>query len=537
MKKTLLVLVFLCFILGAASAQSRPRVAIVPPVYPEGDASLALVQAAISDTVSIALRGLGRYELVTLAEKPASFEISDLQAFCTRFRIDTLIVGSIKRVSRSSLPISLSVFDAASGTFSLTQEEDAPSVLSVFDVSDSLAIRLLEGFSSTHIGFGSLSFNSVGVPGEWQVFVDGTDMGSSVEFLPKLLYGTRHVKIVTHRFGTELVLVERDVDLPEGGSVTLDFAIPLMTDSEQSDFVSREAGLLEAFFEGSNPAVVEGAASVLLEKSRQHEGLGEAFTVVPRRISRLTDSLAGNLPRSERISPEGAIARQFDTIPDLSVVSTLYPGAGLPEPPQMKLMRTGSDSTLWGLLANGYFVKRAQINVDGKLQDWEGVQPLFTDIPGDVYFWGHDNLKQDGLDVVSVSIARDDKFLYILWRTAGGVIRKQNPAPWGQLIHYVQFRRGNYVSMIRVFRGPDRDSVMTGMITEKNPEWTEHWEGRVFYGNGFIELRCPLDYLEMFTSSGTSVQCDWGTDAWGDGVHGFEFDKMDAGVIPVSVIF
>lgn len=206
----------------------KPSVAVQPLGYPDEPVYEGLADT-VEETLSLTLRLLGSYAVISLEQEEWRAELP-LESVAEKHALDNIITGSIREVD-TGIRLTLKVFNRKEGSTVLTRAGTAESLLDIFEVTDRITLELLEGFTNTHIAFGSLFFRNTGEDRDYVIYIDGQIVGRNVQNIPKITYGRKMVRIADVAAGRNAV--ESAVEVPENDSAVLEFALPYLYSDER----------------------------------------------------------------------------------------------------------------------------------------------------------------------------------------------------------------------------------------------------------------------------------------------------------------
>lgn len=220
---------------------SKAHVAVVEFANDTGSSSYDAACRSATDTLTLALRQLGRYS-VQAEKSPGSGEEA-LRAMAADRRLDFVMHGKLSKPAAGGIECSLSVFDRAKGKTAISRIEKATGVLDIFDATDALVVSVLEAMTGSHIGFGTVAFKNTGEKGSYSILLDGSPAGSDLASLEKVLVGKRTVAVVQRRMLGDREIAKSSLDVKEGESVELAFALPLLMDDEKAKLDGLKAAI------------------------------------------------------------------------------------------------------------------------------------------------------------------------------------------------------------------------------------------------------------------------------------------------------
>jgi hypothetical protein len=231
---------------------SRAHVAVVEFSNETGSSSYDAACRSATETLILTLRQLGRYS-VQSENSPVGGEEA-LRAMAADGRLDFIMQGKLSKPATGGIACSLSVFDRAKGKTAISRSEKATGVLDIFDATDALVVSVLEAMTGSHIGFGTITLKNTGEKGSYAVLLDGSPAGNDLASIEKALIGRRTVAIVQKRMLGDREIARSSLDVKEGESVDLDFALPLLMDDEKAKL----EGLKAAIKSGWNDEAMAG---------------------------------------------------------------------------------------------------------------------------------------------------------------------------------------------------------------------------------------------------------------------------------------
>ena len=211
--------------------ESKPHIAVVLFSNQTNSPSYDAACKAATDTLTLTLNQLGRY--LVQPEDTVDGNEDALRAKAAEQNFDFIMYGRMSKENSGGIDCKLSVFDRAKGKTTLSQTRKAVGVLDIFDVTDDLVVAVLESMTGSHIGFGSLTLTNTGEKGNYIVVVDGSSVGSNLENIDKILNGQRTVSIVQKRMLGDREIARSKVEVKEGETVEIRFAVPYLMDDEK----------------------------------------------------------------------------------------------------------------------------------------------------------------------------------------------------------------------------------------------------------------------------------------------------------------
>jgi TolB-like protein len=260
MIRLLAVLAQACVITISAVCEPQvlqAHVAVLPIVNDTGVASYDAACATVTDTLTLTLRLLGRYDVVSVDDK--AFDSSDaaLAARASNQNVDYFIHGSIGLSASKDVTCHLEVYDRAKGRSAINREATS-DLLGLFDASDSLVAQIVGDMTGIHIGFGSISLTRGGEAGSYTVYIDGIRLGDDLASIDHVLNGKRNLRIVQRRMLGEFELAHETIDVAEGQTRSLAFSVPYLLPEEREKIESLQASIDAALTDPKAGAILEG---------------------------------------------------------------------------------------------------------------------------------------------------------------------------------------------------------------------------------------------------------------------------------------
>jgi len=226
--------------LAFAEDMAQAHVAVVQFSNATDSSSYDAACKAATDTLVMTFHQLGRYR-VQSEDKIGGGEDA-LRVMAEERQLDFIVYGTMSK-SGSGIDCKLSVFDRAKGKTTLSQSRKAPGLLDIFDATDELIVSVLESMTGSHIGFGAITLTNTGEKGTYTVLVDGSPIGSDLTSLDRVLDGTRTVTIAQKRMLGDREIARSSVEVQEGKTAELSFAVPFLMDDEKQKVEGLRAGI------------------------------------------------------------------------------------------------------------------------------------------------------------------------------------------------------------------------------------------------------------------------------------------------------
>ena len=243
-KKAIKLMLILFFIASSsifAQSELKPRISIFPLENPTKDVQVEIISRNVQKTMELNLKVIDKYIIVENDIKDYSTDTGWLLEYCEKNNLDNIISGrALIGEDTGTVTLEMSVFDRQTSSVTLTESEIAETLFDIFEASDLLAIKMMEGFSGMHLGFGGINFKNSGVEGAYSVYIDDVLAGENTGILTTILNGERKVKIVQQRMFDELVVFEGPVLVLEKKATEVLFSIPGFIEEESESIAKHE---------------------------------------------------------------------------------------------------------------------------------------------------------------------------------------------------------------------------------------------------------------------------------------------------------
>jgi TolB-like protein len=209
----------------SVASNAKPRIAVFGFLNFTGNDSFDTPAETATKTLALSLRIIGQYEIVESDVFLRDLSDQNLAQYCAKSKMDYILYGSLK-MEGDSQRYTLAVFDLQKGKTTISETATGTSVLDVFGVTDTLIGSVLDSLTGHHVGFGSLRFVNTGVPGRYEIRVDDVALPANSTGVDYVIAGTHTVRIVKI-VGTDSVEVSTEtVEIGEGSTKTVSFALP-----------------------------------------------------------------------------------------------------------------------------------------------------------------------------------------------------------------------------------------------------------------------------------------------------------------------
>ena len=239
-------MIFIIWIAGSAAAQEdtlKARVTVLPLTNEIGDSQYDVISRTITDTIELTLELLGSYTVVELSSPSGQLSVETLNQFARANRLDNVIFGETTRRADGTIVFDVSVYDRVENEIILGHQETAASFFDTFDAADAMVVSIVESFSDTHIGWGTIVLANEGTRGDFDIYVDGTYFGSSKKSLPNILIGPRKITLRQDRPFGEVTIAEEVIQVIEEETSIMIFSIDSVTPMETSGFGAIEQAI------------------------------------------------------------------------------------------------------------------------------------------------------------------------------------------------------------------------------------------------------------------------------------------------------
>lgn len=266
MKKLILISLIILRINTFLSGQEeteQARVAVIPPVNTIGNSQYDIIGTTIADTISVTLKLIGNYTVVPVSGAPEDQTISGLASIARELRLDNIIFGTTAEGADESIIFDVSVYDRATDSIIVTHQESAENYFDTFKAADNMVISIVESFSDTHVGWGTILLSNEGSPGAYDIYIDGTILGSSQSSLSNILIGNRNVQLKQDRPFGEFILLDETVNVEEEETVVVPFSIPSLLEAEEDRFQEIDKRIEEAWADSDRVLVEQQFALAL----------------------------------------------------------------------------------------------------------------------------------------------------------------------------------------------------------------------------------------------------------------------------------
>ena len=281
LKRIFLILILSVTAVCLFSQEERPSLSL-KALDIKGDKSIGeAVADSIEGTLILTLRLMGQYEIVD----PEWIEWSgSFDSISSGNELDYIIFGSVEALPEGGVVIELSVYSRASGEILLTETSRTDSYMEVFNATDDLMVKLLEGLTSDELVFGVLQLKRTGPPRSYSIEIDGEFVGSDMYEIPFLPVGMHSVRIYEKAGYRTINILKTDVEIPSENPAVVEFS--MISKEEYDEYINSRTALISSgslpFEIDLNPVTVAEAAEVFdwaLQKGYVHQAKGEVYLV------------------------------------------------------------------------------------------------------------------------------------------------------------------------------------------------------------------------------------------------------------------
>jgi TolB-like protein len=209
----------------STEATSLSRVAVAGYCNKTGDESFDIPAKTATDTLTLSLKLLNRYDVIAggeLPDEPANRSDETFLEWSHRHNYDYVLYGSIEKTASGAQQYQLGVFDRVKQKTTIQQTAQGESILDVFSVSDTLCVSMLQAVTGRHIGFGSIAFRTIEPQDDCDVILDGHNVSRGTAPIGRVLAGQHRLSVVTGGENAELLLFNQTISVKESGQATIE---------------------------------------------------------------------------------------------------------------------------------------------------------------------------------------------------------------------------------------------------------------------------------------------------------------------------
>ena len=309
------------FCLGAQVFDSPPTIAVFT-VLPLKSEEAAAINSLFTTAITYYLEISQEYTVIGFGDLSIDIEPGSLKEKAAEFNLDRIILANLPGSRSQSETFELYLYDRATDDIIYSQKE----TLALVPVSEGTiheAIRpLVENLVDLRSGWGAIDLTNRGSNGTFSVSIDSIPAGSNIDSPLPVPKGDRTLLIQQSRpFGPQ-ILSERNITVPDGKSVGVSFAIPGLTDLEQTAFASIEEKILanwdsdrdevEKQLEASRSLLIAANASELLQDLQARFSQWETDYKNRTEASEYEKVVAPEIDTTEDFEPALEIAENVD---------------------------------------------------------------------------------------------------------------------------------------------------------------------------------------------------------------------------------
>jgi hypothetical protein len=323
--------------------QEKPTVTLNPLVHDKAPQAEQLA-STVEDILTTTLTLMKSYNFSSIPNEKLH-ELDGMEDVAKEFSIDNVIGGRIEEEG-DDIRVTLSVYNSAEDTQTVSVEGSASSYLAIFGLTDSLVLRLLSGFTEEPVSFGSVAFIPRGVERDYRVSVDGNAMGKNLRRIERIVADTYEVTI--EDASSSRTLFDQRVEVPGNESVEVSFRIPYLYPDERKRVERTDAAIkttwpvgwksqeLQTHYNEVFSFLEEAESRELTRLEERFEGLRSAQreAVDEYREQRVEqDGIVPTLGAGENITVDGYI-KDWNTIPEYIAGTPNVPKGKNPLPPE-----------------------------------------------------------------------------------------------------------------------------------------------------------------------------------------------------------
>src|SRR6056297_126672 len=259
-------------------AQDRPSVGLKPVVhedYPQAQQLASTVEDILTTTLTL----MKSYRFTPLP-KEADEETESSVKPTQGPSVDNLIGGRIEE-EEGHIRLSLWVYNSAEEAQTVNIDGSATSYFDIFELTDSLVLDLLKGFTDEPVSFASLAFAPRGIEREYMVFIDGNEMGRNLRRIDKIIADSYELRI--EDTAASRSVFNETIELEANEVTEIPFRIPYLYPQERRLIEETDAAIKRSW--SSDPDSQELGARYTevfsfleAKRDRNLEHLKERFT-------------------------------------------------------------------------------------------------------------------------------------------------------------------------------------------------------------------------------------------------------------------
>ena len=226
MKRIVLCTVFAFLVCGVPimAQEALPKIAVIRVENDFNNSSYETACDTVTETIEFTLRLMDRYRIERTDYIDPYKDFNKAKQFFKDYNFDNAIFGRVFPDPGGDIVLAMSVYDRAKDRITIEKQVEVESLLEVFEGSDQLTVAIVEAFSGTHIGFGTLVFSGEGDVGDVVVYIDGEEAGMNPARLT-ILQGERTVEIRQLLPEGEKFLKRTTVDVIENSDTEVNYIV------------------------------------------------------------------------------------------------------------------------------------------------------------------------------------------------------------------------------------------------------------------------------------------------------------------------
>ncbi|RKX89816.1 MAG: hypothetical protein DRP70_02680 [Spirochaetes bacterium] len=486
-RRSILYLLLICVVIIAAGAQQKPVIAIFPLDNPTGKSWIDNLGSAVTDTVYLSLALMGKYEAMRPGTLfPSESALTDL---ATQEDYDDVIFGQCLK-NETGYKIEIAVYDRRKDAIVYRSSEDFESVFDSFDVADRITEALVEQISGVKVTYGSLLV-SPGRKEPYRTEIDGVDMGEGFTGLERIISGNHVLNFYQNRVGKEELVTVQNLVIRDASQTDVIPQLPWLTKREAENFREIDLRIASAGVEPVRNNELENAFSHAFELA-SIPFLAEWRGSIADRY-REWKAVLGSLPDTNTYqtrSYQRSSNSQFGSKLNGELIA-------LPEEPTTSSVPEFLNVINRGMKRNNpaiNWLSEASINVDGKKDDWAGVNSVWNDALDDAF------IMSDGVtigrNISWVAAATDGERLYMAMETSDG--------EYGNSLTYdFNIFRMNLITL-RMSQNKNERNYYGNKLEGQNWDTARHFEASGYFhakAGEIIEMSYPLELVEEWIDS------------------------------------
>lgn len=410
---------FLCLTLlsispaiAQSSDQKRPVVGIAGFNADTNKGIRHEIDATICDVLKFTLTFTGSYDVVRLEAPYHTEDLKDLRETCKHQQLDNIIVGSTSSNENRKVDILVRVYDLKEDRITSSENVTLANLMDLLELSHSLTAKVIEGFSGVHVEYGDISIQYFGDPQDLDLYVDSNLIGRKIEQINNMVAGTHTFALRNHNNSSSTELLTKKVDIRPGKENTLQFMIPIVEPKSADQLTQLDASIAANWYENREGNILIHQHYTKCKTEQAYEIIRKSKYPESRRLLNKYEWWEQLAKSYNKITPEQS---EFSYKLVQSINSQLDD--------YVQIRHQANNCTILQksireLTEN--MLPYAHIKVDGKIDDWEGIEASITDSIGDPL----EEIK--GNDFTAFYIAIDSEYIYVRYDVADGPPNYEN---------------------------------------------------------------------------------------------------------------